>query len=160
LKALNKEPARRYSSAEALADDLRRHRAGLPVLARDSTHAYRALKFIRRHRAGVGASAAILLSCIAGLAGISWQAYRATPHLSRAVAAEHLAAARAALAEQTTESLVDVLGDADPYAESSITAPRPAGPAAMQFLHRGELRLERLRDPALRASLMAALARA
>ncbi len=56
LKAMHKDPARRYSSAEQLASDLRRHLEGLPVLARADTMGYRATKFVRRHRVAVGAA--------------------------------------------------------------------------------------------------------
>src|SRR5262249_10805505 len=44
LKALQKSPDRRYVSAEALADDVRRHLAGLPVAARGDALTYRASK--------------------------------------------------------------------------------------------------------------------
>ncbi len=56
LKALRKEPGRRYASADQLATDIRRHLDGLPVIARPDTVSYRARKFISRHRAGVAAS--------------------------------------------------------------------------------------------------------
>jgi len=49
LAALRKEPERRYSSVEKLADDLGRHLAGRPVSARPDTFAYRAGKLLRRH---------------------------------------------------------------------------------------------------------------
>src|SRR5690606_22804569 len=61
LKALAKEPERRYGSAAALADDLRRHRDGQPVVARPDTFGYRAATFVRRHRVGVGAAALVFL---------------------------------------------------------------------------------------------------
>ena len=63
LKALRKDPDGRYQTAEALRDDVARHRAGLPVLARPATLGYRLRAFARRHRAGVatGAVAALLL---------------------------------------------------------------------------------------------------
>ena len=48
LMALRKEPQRRYGSAEHLAEDLRRHLEGLPVMARPQTFGYRSAKFIRR----------------------------------------------------------------------------------------------------------------
>ena len=57
LKALRKEPERRYASADQLATDIRRHLEGLPVIARPDTVSYRARKFINRHRAGVTATA-------------------------------------------------------------------------------------------------------
>ncbi len=58
LKALRKEPERRYGSVEALEDDLHRHLTGLPVAARADTLGYRMQKFVARHRLGVGATAA------------------------------------------------------------------------------------------------------
>jgi serine/threonine protein kinase len=56
LTALAKDSARRYAGAGDLADELRRHLAGLPVLARPATMGYRASRFVRRHRAGVAAA--------------------------------------------------------------------------------------------------------
>ena len=53
LKAIDKEPARRYRSVEQFDEDVGRHLAGLPVAAREPTYRYRAGKFIRRHRVGV-----------------------------------------------------------------------------------------------------------
>ena len=50
LKTLRKEPERRYASARELAEDIRRHLEGRPVLARPDTAGYRLGKFVRRHR--------------------------------------------------------------------------------------------------------------
>jgi eukaryotic-like serine/threonine-protein kinase len=52
-KALSKEPESRYASAQALADDIRRHLSGQPVVARRQTIRYRTRRFARRHRASV-----------------------------------------------------------------------------------------------------------
>jgi len=53
LKALQKEPERRYGSAEELAQDIDRHLKHLPVTARRSSLGYRASKFVRRHKTEV-----------------------------------------------------------------------------------------------------------
>lgn len=53
LLALRKDPAARYESVAALAEDVRRHRSGLPVRARGDALAYRAGKYIRRHAASL-----------------------------------------------------------------------------------------------------------
>lgn len=53
LKALRKEPERRYASVEALVDDIKRHLAGHPVAARPDTWRYRTRKFVGRHHQGV-----------------------------------------------------------------------------------------------------------
>ena len=64
-KALEKEPAARYESVGAFADDLRRFLGHEPVQAREATVGYRAAKFVRRHRGGV-ASAALTALILAG----------------------------------------------------------------------------------------------
>jgi eukaryotic-like serine/threonine-protein kinase len=74
LKALQKQPARRYATADALLTDLQRYQQGLPVLARPDSRLYRARKFVRRHRIGVAASVALVLAMGAGLASTIWQA--------------------------------------------------------------------------------------
>jgi serine/threonine protein kinase/tetratricopeptide (TPR) repeat protein len=67
LKAMAKEPERRYASVDQLREDIERHLSGRPVLAQGDKWTYRARKFITRHRYGVGAGALILLSIITGV---------------------------------------------------------------------------------------------
>jgi WD40 repeat protein len=73
LKCLEKDPARRYASAEALADDLRRFREGKPVLARPVGAAERAWKWARHRPLTASLLAAVVLSTLLGLAGVTWQ---------------------------------------------------------------------------------------
>jgi serine/threonine protein kinase/tetratricopeptide (TPR) repeat protein len=61
LKAMQKEPRRRYASVDQLANDLDRHLQGLPVVARKDTLGYRTRKFVGRHKLGVALAAAVLL---------------------------------------------------------------------------------------------------
>jgi tetratricopeptide (TPR) repeat protein len=77
LKALRKDPAERYSSAGALADDVTRYLTGLPLAARNDGWLYRIAKFISRHRVRVIAAALIVLSLVVGLAMALWQAREA-----------------------------------------------------------------------------------
>jgi eukaryotic-like serine/threonine-protein kinase len=84
LKALRKEPERRYTSVEQLAEDLRRHLAGLPVSARKDTLTYRSEKFVKRHTAGVAAAALVLLTLVGGLVATIWQARIARAEKARA----------------------------------------------------------------------------
>ena len=65
LKALRKEPERRYTSVAALGDDVQRHLDGLPVRARADTLGYRAGKFIRRNRIAVAAGTVVFVSLVA-----------------------------------------------------------------------------------------------
>ncbi len=90
LKALAKDPARRYASAEALGDDLRRHRLGLPLRARPSTFAYRMSRFARRNRLLVGATVAVVAALGLGLAATLVQARAARAQAARAEAARDL----------------------------------------------------------------------
>ena len=65
LKALSRDPAERYPSAAALAQELRRHLEGKPVEARPARLTYRLHKFVRRNRALVGVSAAAVAAILA-----------------------------------------------------------------------------------------------
>ena len=68
LKAMQKEPGRRYASVERLSEDVRRYLGGMPVSARRDTFSYRAGKFVRRHKTACAAAALVALSLVAGIA--------------------------------------------------------------------------------------------
>jgi non-specific serine/threonine protein kinase/serine/threonine-protein kinase len=84
MKALAKEPQRRYASVDQFSEDIRRHLEGLPVLARPDTFGYRTSKFIKRHKASVVAAVLIFVSLVAGIAGTAWQARKARQQRERA----------------------------------------------------------------------------
>ena len=86
LKALRDEPERRYASAAEFADDVRRHLAHEPVRARPDTPGYRARRFVRRHRAGAGAFAVVVLAVVGGAAAARWQAGVARAEEAKATA--------------------------------------------------------------------------
>jgi eukaryotic-like serine/threonine-protein kinase len=88
LKALQKEPVRRYASAQALAEDLRRCLTGRPVLARPDSVRYRTGKFVRRHRAGVAAAAGVALLLVGFAVTMAVQAARLARERNKALAAE------------------------------------------------------------------------
>jgi non-specific serine/threonine protein kinase/serine/threonine-protein kinase len=77
LKALRKDPARRYTSVEQLAQDVQRHLDRLPVLAAPDAWTYRARKFMARHWVGLCAAAAVTLALSLGSVATWWQAQRA-----------------------------------------------------------------------------------
>jgi serine/threonine protein kinase/Flp pilus assembly protein TadD len=68
LKAMKKDPERRYPTAHALAEDIRRHLNDEPITARSPTMPYRLRKFVRRNRtqvtAGVGLAVLVLLAFV------------------------------------------------------------------------------------------------
>jgi len=84
LKALSKEPQRRYASVDQFSEDVRRHLAGLPVLARKDTWGYRTTKFVRRNRAIVGAGVITFAVLVAGVIATAWQARVARAERARA----------------------------------------------------------------------------
>ena len=84
LKALRKEPSRRYSSVQELSEDIRRHLDGLPVTASPDTLSYRAGKFVQRHKVGVLAAAVVLITLIAATLVTTWQARVARIERARA----------------------------------------------------------------------------
>ena len=91
MKCLQKDRARRYETANALATDLERYLTYRPVLARPDTPAYRMAKFVRRHRASATIAAVVLIALIGGLTGTITQAHRATRHAAVAETQRHRA---------------------------------------------------------------------
>ena len=104
-KALRKNPAERYASVDAIADDLRRHLQHAPVVARQQTFSYRTARFIRRHPGSVSATAAAVL-LVAGLTGV---------YTGRLAAQRNRAQREAAKAIKVSELMMGLLTTADPY---------------------------------------------
>ena len=73
LKAISKEPERRYASARELSDDIERHMAGRPVVAREPSFGYVMRTLARRHRAAFAAAAISLAALLAGLGVSLWE---------------------------------------------------------------------------------------
>ena len=74
LKALRKEPERRYASVQEFSEDIRRHLEGLPVTASPATFGYRARKFAQRNKVGVVAAAIVVITLLTATIITSWQA--------------------------------------------------------------------------------------
>lgn len=114
LKALAEDPAQRYASVDAMADDLRRWLAGMPVLAQKPKLGYRLRKFAGRHKTGVAAAALVLLTLAGGIGATLWQAGEARAHAAQAqhqaaLAREEAGKAYARVAR--AEKVRDFLGD-------------------------------------------------
>jgi serine/threonine-protein kinase len=107
LMALHKEPKRRYASVEQFSEDIRRHWEGLPVTAHKDTLGYRSVKFIKRHKIGVSAIALVLITLVAGIAGIGWQARIAAKERNKAEL-------ETAKAQQINRFLQEMLAAGDP----------------------------------------------
>lgn len=75
MKALSKEPERRYASAEEFSRDIELYLTGMPVRARKSTFAYRSSRYLRRHQES-SVAVLLVLAIVAGVA--SWEMHRAS----------------------------------------------------------------------------------
>jgi len=120
MRALEKERSRRYGSVAEFAADIRRHLDDLPVVASPPSSLYRARKFVRRHRVGVGAATLVVLVLVAFAGTSALQARR--------LAAERDRANReAGVSKAVTEFLQnDVLAQASPNQQSGpSTKPDP-----------------------------------
>lgn len=108
LKCLEREPARRYPTAAALADDLRRFLGGEPILARTPGFIEGFLRFARRHRLAFTAASAVALILVAATIVSTSLAIRATR-------AEQSAAAEARASKALADFLEhDLLAQASP----------------------------------------------
>jgi serine/threonine protein kinase/tetratricopeptide (TPR) repeat protein/TolB-like protein len=81
LKAMRKEADRRYESAQAFSDDIRRYLDGRPVAARSGAVTYRFGKWVARRKTSVAAAAALIVA-LAGAAGLQFRVTR-TPAPAR-----------------------------------------------------------------------------
>jgi serine/threonine-protein kinase len=83
-KAMKREPAQRYATADALAQDIERHLNGETVEARPDSALYRLRKALWRHRVAFGAAAAVLVAILGGSGVAVVQAQRANNEAERA----------------------------------------------------------------------------
>ncbi|MCQ4167114.1 serine/threonine-protein kinase [Tahibacter harae] len=87
-RATDTDPARRYNTAQALADDVRRFLRGAPILARRDSGWYRLRRFVARHKLASAALLFGLAAIVAGSALALWQARRAEREAELARAAQ------------------------------------------------------------------------
>jgi non-specific serine/threonine protein kinase/serine/threonine-protein kinase len=147
MKALQKKPEQRYRSVDQLADDIRRHLDGRPVLARAATWRYRTGKFVRRHKAGVLAAALVALSLVGGVAATLRESHLA--NLQRTRAERRFQDVRS-----LANSLMFEVYDAIQTLPGSIAARELLVKRARQYLD--SLTAESAEDPGLKRELAAA----
>jgi len=100
MKALEKDRTRRYETASALSQDIRRYLANEPISARPPSSAYRAGKFVRRNRLAVAMVSALLVALVAGVVGTGIGFVRERSQARRA--------------QTVTDMLTNMLGKVDP----------------------------------------------
>ncbi|MEM1056785.1 MAG: serine/threonine-protein kinase [Bacteroidota bacterium] len=139
LKALEKEPARRYPTAQALADDLHRWLGGLAVEARPATAGYRMGRFVRRHRVLAGAAAAVLVAVVGGAGAALWQAQQARAEAAKAGAMQDflvgmLQAANPEEGDGRDVRVADLLDDAAARLDTAFAEQPETRATAHQYL--------------------------
>jgi eukaryotic-like serine/threonine-protein kinase len=149
-KALKKNPAERYSSVTAFADDLQRYLKHEPITARPDTVAYRASKFIRRNRVPVALAALALCAVASGLAGTLIQARTARRQRDFAVAQRDHAQLERDRANRVTDFMTDMFKVSDP------TEARARGRSTREILDKASAGIEAglAGDPELQARMM------
>ena len=150
LMAMRKEPERRYQSVEQFSEDIRRHLAGLPVVARKDTFGYRAGKFIRRHKLALGFVATTLALLLGVAITMAVQVSRISRERDR-----DRANLEAATAKEVTEFLVGSFELADLDQARGRAAP------VREALDRSAAKVERelKGQPEAQARLMEAMGR-
>jgi tetratricopeptide (TPR) repeat protein len=130
MRCLEKDPARRYETANELAADVRRFLADEPVLAGPPSAGYRLRKFLRRNRGAVLAAGLVLLALVGGVVGTTLglvQAVRAQQaEAERAEGerrAKELAEKRLAQVEKGIDILGAIFDQLDPHAEEKEGRP-------------------------------------
>ncbi len=109
VKALEKDPERRYGSVAALSDDVDRYLTSQPILARAPSRAYRVRKYAQRHRAFVGAAASVAVALVGGAVGTTWGWVRAREAERGAIAEAEEARRQTAIATATYAFLAEDL---------------------------------------------------
>jgi serine/threonine-protein kinase len=133
-KALKKDPAQRYPTVDAFAQDITRHLNSEPVSAQPDAFAYRAGKFLRRYRLQAAAGGVVMLSLGAGLTVALWQAQETQRQRDRAVAAAQEADRNAARAAAEA----DRARQQEQVADAERTQARQAAQAARTETQRAE----------------------
>jgi tetratricopeptide (TPR) repeat protein len=109
LKCLEKDPRKRYASAQGLGEDLGRFIAGEPIQARPVSVAERALKWARRRPVVAALGAALVLAALGVLALVVWHNLDLQQRIDQALTAEHVARQ---YAERATRAVAVARGQA------------------------------------------------
>ena len=152
-KALEHDPSQRYRAAEALADDLHRYQRHEPISARRISRLMLARKFVRRHRIAVGLTTALLLALIAGAAGTTVEAVKASAAAQRAEQEALRAKSEAQREKGIKDFLISVFSASDPR----IASDKPRGTVtAAELLDASAVRIEKefAADPDTQIELM------
>lgn len=154
MRALEKEPARRYGSASDLAREIERFLRNEPVLAGPPSASYRLRKFVRRHRVGVAFAAVTVMLLLTLAISVSVQNNRIGEERDKATDAAFSAIREAETSRQVTEFMASVFEGADPDVTGGVEL------TARELLDRGAARIASLdAQPVVQAELRKLMAR-
>ena len=151
LKALAKEPGRRYGSVERLAQDLRRHQQGLPVEAVAPTLGYRGRRYVQRNAIPVAIVTGLFIALAVYALTVRVLLVQAQEAEAEAVASETRALAARDQAEQVLILLKDIFTGAKPDKANGAQIP------LSQILEEGREKVEALPDPRTKAEIQRTL---
>ncbi len=114
LKALSKEPERRYETVEQFSADIWRFIDNRPVEARPATRTYRLSKFFKRNKILVISCLLVILALVVGIAAAVWQASVADANAAAAIAAAENARIEQEKAEKVSEFMMRMISYANP----------------------------------------------
>jgi serine/threonine protein kinase/tetratricopeptide (TPR) repeat protein len=123
MKALEKDRARRYETANGFAMDVQRYLADEPVSAGPPSVVYRLRKFARRNRGSVVAVSLVCLALVCGFIGTTFGLVRAEQRAAGEREARDTAEKRLAQFEKGIDLLGSLFADLDPFAEEKEGRP-------------------------------------
>lgn len=149
MRALRKEPERRYSSVEQLVEDIKRHLDQQPVLATQGNWLYYTTRFMRRHAVGVGMTTGAVIALIAFSIIMSVQAKRIAEQ-------RDIAKQESNRAENVSDFMLEVFTAADPFESQGKEV------TAKELLEKAGSRIsgDLTQQPEVRARLLEAIGRA
>src|SRR5712671_647492 len=136
MKALEKDRARRYETANGLARDVERYLADEPVVARPPSKTYRLQKLVRRNKLAFAAAGAVVAALVVGLAASTWEYFKERTALQRAVAAEKRALA---ISQFLTEGLLFQATPEQNAREKKVTMEEVLNGATRNLDHNSEI---------------------
>ena len=138
LKAIRKEPDKRYRVANEFLDDLKNYQTGIPVSAREDSFRYRSQKFLNRYKRGIVVVGCIVLLII-GFAGF---------HTWRITQERNVAEIEAQKAKDISRFLTNIFKSNDPAISKGDTL------TAYELLNRGLQRIDQLKTPEVYADML------
>ena len=143
LKALRKEPERRYATVAEFSEDVRRYLEGYPLQAGSNAWTYRAAKFVARHKVAMTAAVLMTLAIVGFSIGMGWLARNANRERNKAEQ-------QRLRAEQEAEFLSGLFKSATPDAQRGKTI------TARDVLDLGARRIDRelSGQPEVRAAML------